>query len=117
MTGSQGGPAYDAYNYGSLTTSSQVSGSEYLPATPDTSGSVHGYDLHPGMSLPNDPCGYVPQFQPSLYPNMPDADLVMTDPMGMRYGLDLSYLQDGIVEQNGPMQGYQGLQRGQSYGY
>ncbi|OJJ06711.1 hypothetical protein ASPVEDRAFT_56272 [Aspergillus versicolor CBS 583.65] len=111
MTGSQGGPRYDAYNYGSLTTSPQVSASEYLPATPDTSGSVHGYDLHPAMSLPNDPCGYVPQYQPSLYPNMPDADLVMTDPLGMRYELDLSYLQDGS------MQEYQGLQRGQSYGY
>lgn len=112
MTGSQGGAGYDPYNYGSLTTSSQVSANEYLPSTPDTSGSVHGYDLHPAMSLPNDPCGYVAQYQPSLYPNMPDAaDLVMTDPMGMRYGLDLSYSEDGS------MQGYQGLQRGQSYGY
>ncbi|KAL4912757.1 Homeodomain-like protein [Aspergillus aurantiobrunneus] len=106
-TGSHGFPGYDPYNYSSSPTP-QPPASEYLPETPET-GSISGLDFHTPMGLPTDPCGYIPQYQPSLFPNMPgSSDLMMGDPTGMRYGLDLSYSQDALV---------QPFHSGQAYGF
>ncbi|KAL4787111.1 Homeodomain-like protein [Aspergillus varians] len=119
MMSPRGVPGYDSYGYDSLTSTPQVSANDYLPETPDTSGSVRGFDFHCSMALPGDPCGYIPQYQPPLYPNMPtNSELTMSDPMGMRYGLDLSYPQGDVVDEDGALHGYQPLQMGQaSYGF
>ncbi|KAL4863852.1 hypothetical protein BDV12DRAFT_177006 [Aspergillus spectabilis] len=97
---------YDPYNYNSLSSTPQLSAQDYLPSTPDTSGSVNGFDFHTSMQLPlaSEQCGYMPQYPSSpFYGNMPDgSQFVMTDApeMQMGYGgLDLGHFQDGGVHQ------------------
>ncbi|KAL5340983.1 Homeodomain-like protein [Aspergillus crustosus] len=101
--------SYDHYSYNSLSSTPQLSAQDYLPSTPDTSGSMNGFDFHTSMPLPlaNDPCGYMPQYTSSpFYGHMDSSQFGMVDSVGMQigYGLDLGHFQDGGVNQGGRYQ-------------
>ncbi|KAL2818668.1 Homeodomain-like protein [Aspergillus granulosus] len=45
----------DIYTYSSLSSTPQLSTNDYLPATPETTGSLSGFDYHTSMPLSSDP--------------------------------------------------------------
>ncbi|KAI9375539.1 hypothetical protein BJX61DRAFT_539691 [Aspergillus egyptiacus] len=111
-------PSHDAYASAyasnSLSSTAQVSASEYLPATPDTSA-MTCLDFQTPMSLGGDPCGYFPNYQSAtaFYPNANmdlsgTPDLVACESSGMGYlgGASHSTFPNGMVDQG--LYGYQG---------
>ncbi|RDW67292.1 SANT/Myb-like DNA-binding domain-containing protein [Aspergillus mulundensis] len=89
------------YTYGSLSSTPQLSATEYLPATPEAPALT--FDMHT-LGLADPACGYMPAYQASpalsFYANSPDASELVTIPdgMGMRYdfrdGLEHEHLQE-----------------------
>ncbi|KAL4877729.1 hypothetical protein BJY04DRAFT_230331 [Aspergillus karnatakaensis] len=90
--------SYDAYGYTSLSSTPQLSGTEYLPSTPDTSGSGSGS---------GDLCGYLAPYPSpsSFFGNLADGSGLMMGDGGLQmgdgglqmgYGLDLEGFGDGV---------------------
>jgi myb proto-oncogene protein len=96
VPGSRLGSSYDPYDYGSLSSTPQLSATDYLPATPEAP--AVNFDM--AMGAFGDSCGYMPQYQPSpsLYANSPDgSELMMSEAMGMRMRYDF---RDGLEQES-----------------
>ncbi|KAL4767981.1 Homeodomain-like protein [Aspergillus nidulans var. acristatus] len=96
VPGSRLGSSYDPYDYGSLSSTPQLSATDYLPATPEAP--AVNFDM--AMGAFGDSCGYMPQYQPSpsFYANSPDgSELMMSEAMGMRMRYDF---RDGLEQES-----------------
>ncbi|KAL4932427.1 uncharacterized protein BDV17DRAFT_196177 [Aspergillus undulatus] len=94
-----------AYNYASpsLSSTTQISAADYLPATPDVSSAYDfGATGSMGVGLPGESCGYMPQYQTCYYPNVADSNgngMMMNHPLAMGYDMDLGQFQGGTLHQ------------------
>ncbi|KAL3493365.1 hypothetical protein BJX62DRAFT_84842 [Aspergillus germanicus] len=86
----------ETYTYSSLTSTPQLTANDYLPATPETTGSLSGFDFHTAMPLSttsSDPSAFPFDYPATMYDgsgiDLGNAGFMGCDSSEMGYGVDI----------------------------
>ncbi|CEL02269.1 hypothetical protein ASPCAL03440 [Aspergillus calidoustus] len=111
----------DTYTYNSLTSTPQLAANDYLPATPETTGSISAFNFPHAMPLSSsgDPGAFPFDYRAAMYAGSGGIDLGNTgfggcDAAEMGYGVDIGVGVSGFGE--GPLLRYTQFSAGGGFG-